>query len=284
MAVGLVALLVPFAAGAGAATICVGLEAQGCESTAPTVQAALDAASNSPAGDRIVIGAGRFEGPFRYLPGSAGGRIEVVGQGPATLLTAPPPVASAGTVLELVADTVGDGSVVSNLTVRIPSSTATKADTGIYADVVSGVRIASDANEPVSSGELVGVALPTPGGSLRNSVIELVGGNGVGVATGGASNTNPVTVADTRITAPVAVRASAQDTSVVRDRILAGQSGVVACNGPATVEDSLIRVSGTGIGLLATGENFCGTGQGSLVAREVTVIGAGTAAGEVGAE
>jgi hypothetical protein len=273
-------------ASAGAETICVGLESASCEGSAATVQKALHEAETSPAGDRVVVGAGLFEGPFKYFPGGGGGRIEVVGQGPPTVLTAPTPAGAGATVLELIGDTVGDGSAVSNLTVRIPAGTATVADSGIYADAVSGVRVASDVSSPSSPTQPFGVELPTPGGSLRNSVIELVSGgsNAIGVKTEGASQTTPVTVADSRITAPIAVEASAQETSVVRSRLLADDAGVVACNGPVTVEDSLVRVFGSGIGLLAAGENLCSTEQGSMVARQVTIVGTGIAGGQVGVE
>jgi len=275
-------------AGAGAATICVGIEAPGCESSKEKIQEALDSASSSPAGDRVVIGPGRFEGPFKYLPAGGGGRIEVVGQGPPTVLTAPTPTATGVTVLEAIGDSAGDGSAVSNLTVRIPAGTGTAVDSGIYADSVSGVRVASDAIEPPSTKESFGVELPTPGGSLRNSVVELVGGGTteIGVKTEGGSEAVPVVVADSRITAPIAIRASAQATSVVRTRVLANRVGVEACNGPVTVEDSLIRVFGNGTGLLAAGDNLCGTSQGSLVARQVTIVGTGTGSAggaEVGA-
>jgi hypothetical protein len=284
MAAGL-AVCALLSAGAGAATICVGIEAPGCESSKEKVQEALESASSSPAGDRVVIGPGRFEGPFKYLPAGGGGRIEVVGQGPPTVLTAPTPTATGVTVLEAIGDSAGDGSAVSNLTVRIPAGTGTAVDSGIYADSVSGVRVASDAIEPPSSKESFGVELPTPGGSLRNSVVELVGGGTteIGVKTEGGSEAAPIVVADSRITAPTAIRVSAQATSVVRTRVLANRVGVEACNGPVTVEDSLIRVFGNGTGLLAAGDNLCGTSQGSLVARQVTIVGTGSAGAEVGA-
>ena len=47
----------------------------------------------------------------------------------------------------LAPDAAGDGSAVSNLTVRIPANANATADTGILADVVNNVRVASDANE-----------------------------------------------------------------------------------------------------------------------------------------
>jgi hypothetical protein len=285
------AAVVPFALAAlallpavgEAATTCVGLSAPGCEATAPTIQAALDSAKGTPSGDRIVIGPGVFLGPFSYPEGN-GGRIEVVGQGPPTVLTAPPGTV-ATTVLAVASDAQGDGSSVSNLTVRIPANTNEKADTGISADVVSNVRVASDANEPPGA-EPVGVHLVTAGGALRNSVIELVGGGffGIGVLTDGGSTSTVTTVADSRITAPFGVEASVQATSVVRSRVLTGRVGVFACNSPVTVEDSLVRVFGTGTGLLAEGENECSPAQASLVARQATIVGTGTADGQVGVE
>jgi hypothetical protein len=276
------AVLLP--ASACAATICVGTEAPGCEASAPNIQAALEKAHESPVADRVVVGAGTFEGPFAYAGGGTGGRIEVVGQGPPTVLTAPPG-SNPETVLRLAGDTQGDGAVVSNLTVRLPASTNSSADTGIYAEMVSEVRVSSDAHE-AQPAEPHGVVLGTPGGSLRKSVVELVGGgaNGIGVETAGAQPT-PTTVADSRITAPIAVKA-AQATDVVRSRILTvdGGVGVLACNSAVTVEDSLIRISGSGAGLLAFGANLCGVAQSSLAVREATIVGSGTGGAQVGAE
>jgi hypothetical protein len=265
-----------------AATICVAQEASGCDSSFSEVQPALDYAREAPGDDRVAIGPGRFEGPFSYSPGGAGGQIEVVGQGPATILTAPPPTASGATILDL---DDGDGSAVSGLTVRIPARAGPAADSGIRADAVTGVRVSSDAEEASPSPPSVGVRLPTAGGSLRNSVVELVGGGGgeVGVLVEGGSASTPTTVSDVRITAPVAVRSSAQATSVVRARILTEKLGVLACNAPVTVEDTLVRVV-EGVGLRAEGGEECGSGQGALTVRQVTIAGTGAGAGAVGAE
>jgi hypothetical protein len=266
---------------AAAETICVAQQVSGCDSSSPDIQAALESAHEAPGDDRVVIGAGRFEGPFAYPPGG-GGRIEVVGQGPSTVLTAAPPTATGTTILEL-ADP--DGSSVSGLTVRIPAGAGSaSADSGIRADAVTGVRVSSDANES-SAGE-VGVLLPRPGGILRSSVIELVGGGGdeVAVEVSGGSTSATTVVSDSRITAPVAVEATAQATAVVRDRILSSRTGVFACNSQVTVEDTLVRVFETGIGLLAEGDEQCGSGQAELTARQVTVVGGGTGAGQTGAD
>jgi hypothetical protein len=282
------AILVAFAltipGGAAAATTCVGVSAPGCEASASTIQAALDAAQVSPEGDRVLVGPGRFEGPFHYSPGGSGGRIEVVGQGPATVLTAPPGSVPA-TVLLLVPDTAGDGSAVSNLTVRLPANANTTADTGILAEGVNNVRVASDANE-AQSAEPIGVRIATPGGSLHSSVVELIGGAdaGVGVETAGGSTATPVTIADSRITAPTAVKAAAQATGVVRTRVFANRRGVFACNAPVVVEDSLFRIFGSGVGLQARGDNLCSPSQASVLGRQLTVLGTGLTAGQIGAE
>ena len=270
-------------AGAAAATTCVGVSAPDCEASAPTIQAALEQALLSPADDRVVVGPGRFEGPFHYSGGN-GGRIELVGQGPSTVLTAPPGTV-ADTVLALAPDSLGDGATVSNMTVRIPANVNTTADTGIATEVANNVRVASDAKEAQSAGP-IGVRIATPGGSLRSSVVELVGGGelGVGVETVGGPATAPMTISDSRVTAPTAVKAAGQATSVVRSRILASGSGVAACNAPVIVEDSLIRVFGSGVGLLAQGGNQCGLAQASVLARQDTILGTGVASGQTGAE
>jgi hypothetical protein len=270
-------------AGASAATICVHDPSSSCQSTATDVQAALDEAAGSPADDRVVIGPGRFEGGFHYLGPVGGGRIEVVGQGPSTVLTAPSGTA-ATTVLEVVGDPQGDGSLVSDLTVRVPSNTNATGDTGIASGAVSNVRVSSDANGPAGA-ESVGVALVESGGSMRNSVVEMVDGGteSYGVRTQGSAAT-PTTISDTRVTAPVAILAAGQATTVVRDRISSGGVGVSDCNAPVTVEDSLIRLSSHGTGLRAEGANQCGTQQALMFARQMTIVGTGTADGQVGAE
>ncbi len=268
----------------GAATICVQLQAQACERSLPDVQSALNEALASPAADRVVIGPGRFEGPFHYGGGSNGGRIEIFGQGPSTVLTAPPePTAS--TVLSVAGDTQGDGSLVSSLTVRIPDNGSTAGDTGISATDVTNARVSSDAGE-AQEAQQFGVVLTEAGGYLRSSVVELVNGSpaSIGVQTQGASATVPTTISDSRIVAPTGILASMQATTIVRERIVTSGFGVVACNAPATVEDTLIRISGAGIGLRAEGDERCGPAQGSLTARQDTVIGSGTASGATGAE
>jgi hypothetical protein len=265
-----------------AATTCVGLSGADCQATAPTIQAALDAAHDTPEPDRVVVGPGVFKGPFSY-PGTGGGGIEVSGQGPATVLTAPPGTV-ATTVLSLAAGGPGEGSLVTSLTVRLPANANSTADTGIAAAAVANVRVASEAHEDQSA-QPVGVSLSVPEGSLRNSVIELVGGgeSGVGVMTQGGGPA-PTVVSDSRITAPSGIVAWAQPTSVVRARIISGGTGVLACNSPVTVEDSLIRLFGAGIGLEAQGDEPCGTTQSALLARQVTIVGTGVDAGQVGAE
>jgi hypothetical protein len=270
-------------AGASAATICVHEASSSCQSTATDVQAALDQAAGSPADDRVVIGPGRFEGGFDYLGPGGGGRIEVVGQGPSTVLTAPSGSA-ATTVLKVVGDPQGDGSLVSDLTVRVPSNTNATGDTGIASGTVSNVRVSSDANGPAGA-EAIGVALVEPGGSMRSSVVEMVDGGDAayGVRTQGSAAA-PTTISDSRVTAPVAILAAGQTTTVVRDRISSGGVGVSDCNALVKVEDTLLRLSSHGTGLRAEGTNQCGTQQALMFARQMTIVGTGTADGQVGAE
>lgn len=270
------AALLAVPAGAGAATICVGASGPGCD-PAPGLQAALDTAAETSTGDRVVLGPGLYEGPFGYLPGGGGGAIEVVGQGPSTVLTAPAGSAPA-TVLNLVPDTAGDGSTASNLTVRIPANSNDTADTGIYAQSAANVRVASDAHEvsTPSASAPVGIYL-APGGAVRNSVVELVGGGGggIGVLASGPAGTATV-VADSRIMAPLGVKAAGQPTAVVRARIYPAGLGVLACNAEVTVEDTLIRLSGAlAVGVEARGDEQCGQGQGSVTARQMTIVGTG---------
>ena len=69
---------------------------------------------------------------------------------------------------------------------------------------------------------------------------------------------------------------------MVRSRVLANRRGVFACNAPVVVEDSLVRVFGTGVGLLARGDNQCGGAQASVIARQLTIIGTGLPPGRPG--
>jgi hypothetical protein len=274
VAVPSVALALAVPAGAGAATICVGTMAPGCESTALDPQTALNSAEASPAGDRVVLGTGLFAGPFNYTPGGGGGSIEVVGQGPSTVLTAPASNVPE-TVLNLIPDTLGDGSSASSLTVRIPADTNGSADRGIYAQSVANVRVASDSNEEVSAAP-VGVYV-APGGAVRNTVIELIGGGGggIGVLASGPSATT-TSISDSRIMAPLGVMAAGQPTTVTRTRIFPLGLGVMACDAPVTVEDTLIRLSGAhSVGVEAQGSEQCGPAQGSVAVGQTTIVGSG---------
>ena len=56
----------------------------------------------------------------------------------------------------------------------------------------------------------------------------------------------------------------------------------MACNGGLTIEDSLLRVIGNGSGLVAEGSNQCSPEQGSIIARQVTIVGGGPLSNSVG--
>jgi len=119
---------------------------------------------------------------------------------------------------------------------------------------------------------------------VRNSEIEISPGNfGTGVQAHSGGSGPPTLVVDSRIDAPIGVWGVAAPVTVTRSRLTSGTEGVFACNGQATVEDSLIRVTGSGIGLLARGDNQCGSAQASLTARQVTIVGSGVAGSQTGA-
>jgi hypothetical protein len=271
---------------AGAATICVGVAGAGCNTTVAGVQAALDAAKASSANDEVVIGAGRFEGPFSYLPFTDSGTLKISGQGDETVLTAPGPTSSAITVLELGKDSAGHVADVADLAVHAPTNTAglNPGNVGIRAaGAVDRVHVVFDAND-ASANAPAGVVLSTSGAVVRNSDIELPATNnfGTGVLVQGLNLAVAPLVADSHILAPIGVAAAPQALTVVRSRILSSIRGVEACNGPVTIEDSLIRVTGSsGVGLEAEGGARCGSIPSSVTARQLTIVGNG-AAGQVG--
>ena len=272
------AALLAGAGTAGAQTICTGLEAPECEKSAPTVGAALETAAASGTDDRVVIGAGTFEGPFRYLGGPGGGGLEVTGQGPMTILTGPPPAAPGAVLLQLGSAV---SASVSGLTVRLPASTATAAYTGIEADTVANVRVASTGPEPPAAPAPVGVALGG-GGSLRGSVVELVGGaKGVGVL-GATAVLSLAEVSDSRVAAPVAVESAAGRTRVTHSRLLADVAALRACGGNLVGDNSLVRVYGSGTALDVRIDGQCPE-SGSSYFRSLTIVGTGRTDGQTGA-
>jgi len=272
-------------ASAGAATICVGIGGGSCGASAATLQAALDAAKATTADDRVVLGAGRFEGPFKYKPGADGGTLDLLGQGNDTILTAPGG-ATVITVLDLRRDLAGHAANVSDLSVHVPVNTTASnpGNTGIQAaGSVTRVKVAFDAND-VGGNVLIGVLLPVPGAVVRQSEIELPpsGNFAAGVEVQGAPGAAPALIVDSRIVAGTGISASAPAT-VVRSRIVTGRNGIEACNAAVTAEDSLIRVVGSGKGLEVEGDNRCGSAQSSITARHLTIVGSGVLAGQIGA-
>jgi hypothetical protein len=277
------------ASSASAATICVSVTAPTCDANAAGIQAALDSAKASSADDRVVIGAGGFSGPFSYSPGPDAGQLDIVGQGDATVLfNGTAPTASAITVLSLARDGAGHNANVSALSVHVPgnSGALTPGNIGIHAaGLVDHVSVKFDSTDAIGN-QPIGILLSTPGAAVRDSDIDLPAmdnaGSGVKISPIGGAGAAPV-VADSRITAGLAVWSAGQAASIIRSRLDSFGAAVFACNAPVTVDDSLIRVTGSGSGLLARGDNVCGTSQASIVARQVTIVGSGTSAGQIGA-
>lgn len=276
--------LVP--ATAGAARICVAAAGPGCDTTAAGVQAALDAAKASSANDEIVIGEGRFEGPFSYTPFTDTGTLKITGQGAGTVLTAPGPTAGSITVLELGQDAAGHAADISDLAVHVPANTTNGINPGNIgiraAGTVDGVEVVFDTNDASATAPF-GVVLSTSGAVVRNSDIELPATSnfGTGVSSQVPGLAVAPVVADSRILAPIGVASAPGALNVVRSRIVSSIRGVEACNGPVTIEDSLIRVTGSfGVGLEPVGGR-CGSTLPSVTARQVTIVGNG-AAGQIG--
>ena len=211
----------------------------GCDATAADVQAALDAAKTSSANDEIVIGPGRFEGPFSYMPFTDAGTLKIV---------------------------------------HVPANTTNQINPGNIgiraAGAVDRVHVVFDAND-ASATAPAGVVLSTSGAAVRDSDIELPATNnfGTGVQAQGLNLAFAPLVADSRIVAPTGVAAAPEALTVVRSRIVSSMRGVEACDGPVTIEDSLIQVTESfGVGLEPVAGR-CGFTQPSITARQVTIVG-----------
>src|SRR5215213_3582948 len=143
------ALLLVFAGNAYATDYCVGDAA--CETAGgtakPTVAAALDAADNDVAADRVLIGPGTFGAPT--TTGSTywnpGAKVEVRGAGAGqTVLTAPP---GSSRVLEVLG---ASSSVVSDLSIAIPDH-MTASGTGLrYIGTAHDVAVSADPAQTAS--------------------------------------------------------------------------------------------------------------------------------------
>ena len=161
------------------------------------------------------------------------------------MLTAPSGTATT-TVLEVVGDPQGDGSLVSDLTVRIPSNTNATGDIGILSGAVSNVRVVLRLERARSGANRSGSRWSDPGGvdaqqrhrNGRRQHHLLRGAEAEG------STATPTTISDSRVTAPIAILAAGQATTV-RPRPDSRAEG--SASSPAMLwsrsEDSLIRLT-----------------------------------------
>jgi hypothetical protein len=270
------AAAVAWPAPASATTYCVPTAGAGCDVASATVQAAFIAARASPADDRVVIAPGTLSGPFTYdATGVDAGGLEVVGAGAfATTLTAAP--APNVVVLVLNADASAEVPRVHDLGVLVRNEPGGFATAIRARAVLERVRVSHLPDTP-GGGGTTGVALRGDGAALRNAEVAVDGPFGVGVAGDGGTTGEPV-VSDSRVAASFAAIAEGGPLKIVRSRLDGVRSGVQACNGPARVESTLIRIaSPAGLGLEAQGDNRCGTTPSPIDARHVTIVGPGTA-------
>jgi hypothetical protein len=286
LAVFLTAMSLTFAlvsAGAGAATICVSVVAPSCSSNQPGLQAALDAAEATTERDRVVVGAGTFDGPFLYAAGANGGGIDLVGQGSQTILTDSTNAPVNGiTVVDLRADGAGNSANVSDLSVHLPPN-ATAGNPGNIgidaAGTVQRVEVSGSATEP-GGNKQAGVLLQA-GETLSSSEIHLPAtppcgsfGGGVAVESSGPA---PATISDVEIVAPVGIEAEGAKAIVSRSNITSQVNGIDVCTSQVVAEDSLFRFTG-GIGI-SVNTGRCGATPASFSGRQLTIVGPGVATG-----
>jgi hypothetical protein len=269
-------------AAAHGATICVSLSAPSCDSSQATVQAALDAAGATTAADRVVVGAGIFDGPFLYSAGANGGGVELVGQGSQTILTDSPNAPVDGvTVLDLRADGAGNPADVSDLAVAVPANSTSTNPGNIGIDAggtVQRVDVSGNSTDPGGNSP-IGVILGS-GETVDDSVIRMPGAPpggdfGIGVSIRGLGA--GATVSDSEITAPVGIEVAGSQALVARTSIASRLHGIDDCTSEATVEDSVFRLSdGDGISVNA---GRCAGTVSSLTARHLTIVGPGITTG-----
>ena len=232
---GVIACAVP--AVAGATDYCVAPNVS-CDQahTVQSVEAALSLADDATDADRILLGAATYTPPpgygFEYNRSDA--PVEIIGAGPGqTILTRP-----AGAKARLLTLYGGPGSLVRDLTIRLPENVVTG---------FTGLRTTSDArhievvDEAVQSGQRYGVELGG-GGTLEDSTVVLhpaADSWGVLFFGGGA------TVHRSSLSANLGLYSYSGGT-LERSRVTGAYAGMYAYHGTTNVVNSLIRYGTAG--------------------------------------
>jgi hypothetical protein len=265
-----------------AATICVAVSAPSCGSNQPNVQAALDAAESTAEADRVVVGAGIFDGPFLYVAGIDAGGVDLVGQGPQTILTESPnaPVDDV-VVLDLRADVAGNAANVSDVAVHIPANATAGNPGNIGIDAGGLVQRVHVSGNPTDLGgnSQVGVVLG-PGERLTDSEIRMPsappgGSFAIGVSVRGTGSPQ-AEISTSVITGPIGIEVAGSRALVSRSVIASRLLGVDVCASEVVAEDSVFRPF-TGVGI-SVNAGRCGGTAASLTARHLTIVGAGVTA------
>jgi hypothetical protein len=270
---------------AHAATICVAVSAPSCDSNQPTVQAALDAAESTAEADRVVVGAGIFDGPFVYAPSIDAGGLDLVGQGPQTILTESPNAPVDGVVvLDLRADVAGNPANVSDLAVHIPANATAGNPGNVGIDAGGVVQRVEVSGSPTDLGgnSQIGVVLG-PRERLIDSDIRMPsappgGSFATGVSAAGTGSP-PAEISGSVITAPVGIEVAGSHALVSRSVVASRVLGIDVCTSEVVAEDSVFRAFGAFPIGISVNAGRCGGTAASLTARHLTIVGPGITAG-----
>jgi hypothetical protein len=226
---------------ASANDYCVNASVPSCTESVATFDQALDKADNLDDVDRIFLGQGQYE-PQAFTGFSYGrptGPVEIIGAGQGqTLLTAAP--GAAGNVLFLHG---ASGTSIRDLTVRIPAQVAPDFRGLTLWNAARRIDIVGDSNQ---SGSISGVLLVN-GGSLNNSVVDLMSKNALGVKTlVSQAGAEPNAVRDSSINAEATAVLLKAGGTVERSVVTSQQVGVWAQGGTSSVESSVVRLTTSG--------------------------------------
>ncbi len=254
---------------ARAATICVGLDRPECAPPVETnLQTALTRADAAAGADTVRIGPGTFvtASPNGFTSGGTD-PIEIRGAGVSrTILRS---TATAPTAVLSVHPNAAPPSavVVGGLTV-LGRSLANGGAAVRVSGMLEGIEasIDGDDNHATTAIQL------SPGSTARRLVTVSEGPFAVGVGLNGG------TLEDAQLTGKIGILTVGAPSVVRRVAVVATRSGVDVCNARVTVESSSFEVAGAfATGIEVEGAQRCGAASSQLVARQVTIVGAGGA-------
>lgn len=253
----MVLLLAP--ASAQAATFCVSKPS--CSGTPqPGLQQALDAAAATAEADRIEIGPGTFQnGPTGFFTNVDGSQVTIVGSGDATVLTAGD-LAPAGPPATLTI--AEENSTVSDLRIA-PNSLQYPIGLDL-AGTAERVSVVSAADSDPQLGVTV-----RAGGVFRRGLIDLRAENSPSVVNGAGGLGR---IEDSTVRSQVGLTGMALARRV---RLESTLTGVSTFGGATTLDQALIKMTGTGTGIAL---NASGA-EAAVTAKGVTLIGNGTGKG-----